>query len=298
MKTGRTKKSLFKRARWDRIFLALLILIGIIVAIVVLINKHNEKIPDAPAAKPDISASQFFNIATAQDIDSAEPAEDSARNNLLSGADISKHNGEIVTNGDFVIVKATEGVGYVDPRFEENVQNALNNSQLTGVYHYARPDTGNTPSVEAEHFVETIQPYLGKVMLVLDWEEEEAIDNTLWVSSWMWEVYQKTGVRPVLYTSASVAADYNWAGISSEFDLWVACYTQDSAELPNYEISDYDLSEWRTIIWQYSTAGELDRNVSSLTAEEWQSRCLSNDEKTTGADLMKTMQQLSASTVN
>jgi GH25 family lysozyme M1 (1,4-beta-N-acetylmuramidase) len=298
MKTGRTKKSLFKRARWDRIFLALLILVGIIVAIVVLINKHNEKIPDAPASKPDISASQFFNIATAQDIDSAEPAEDSAKNNLLSGADISKHNGEIVTNGDFVIVKATEGVGYVDPRFEENVQNALNNSQLTGVYHYARPDTGNTPSVEAEHFVETIKPYLGKVMLVLDWEEEEAIDNTLWVSSWMWEVYQKTGVRPVLYTSASVAADYNWAGISSEFDLWVACYTQDSAELPNYEISDYDLSEWRTIIWQYSTAGELDRNVSSLTAEEWQSRCLSNDEKTTGADLMKTMQQLSASTVN
>jgi GH25 family lysozyme M1 (1,4-beta-N-acetylmuramidase) len=132
-------------------------------------------------------------------------------------------------------------------------------------------------------------------MLVLDWEEEEAIDNTVWVSAWMWQVYQMTGIRPVLYTSASVAEDYDWTGISSQFDLWVACYTQDSAEIPNYSIEDYDLSAWRTILWQYSTAGELDRNVSSLTAEEWQSRCKADDEKVTGCDLMDTLQLMSLS---
>lgn len=294
MKECRTNKRTRRHVRWDRIFIVLVVFAGIIGAIVIIANAFSKKkAPVEPAAKPDSSASAYFQEAIAQEKDNAITEEAACDYALLSGADISKHNGDIVTNGDFVIVKATEGVGYVDPRFKENIENAINNSQLAGVYHYARPDTGNMPTVEAEHFVETVKPYLGKVMLVLDWEEEEAIDNTVWVSAWMWQVYQMTGVRPVLYTSASVAQDYDWTGISSQFDLWVACYTQDGAEIPNYGISDYDLSDWRTIIWQYSTAGELDRNVSSLTAEEWQNRCLSSDQKVAGVDLMETLQLMS-----
>lgn len=294
--TGRTRKNTHRHARWDRILIALIVLAGIIGLIATIISKHSEKASAAPIKKPNNSAVQQFEEITAQETYSATLDENSANCMLLSGADISKHNGEIETDGDFVIVKATEGVGYVDPRFEENTQKAIDNNQLCGVYHYARPDSGNMPTVEAEHFVETVKPYLGKVMLILDWEEEDAISNTVWVSAWMWQVYQMTGVRPVLYTSASVAESYDWTGISSEFDLWVACYTQDGAEIPNYKIDKYDLSAWRTIIWQYSTAGQLDRNVSSLTAEEWQERCATSDEKTTGTDLMDTMQMLSLST--
>lgn len=294
MKECRTNKRTRRHVRWDRIFMVLIALVGIIGTIAIIANAFSKKkAPVEPSTKPDSSASAYFQEAIAQEKDNAIAEESAYDYALLSGADISKHNGDIITNGDFVIVKATEGVGYVDPRFKDNIENAINNGQLAGVYHYARPDTGNMPTVEAEHFVEIIKPYLGKVMLVLDWEEEEAIDNTVWVSAWMWQVYQMTGVRPVLYTSASVAQDYDWTGISSQFDLWVACYTQDGAEIPNYGISDYDLSDWRTIIWQYSTAGELDRNVSSLTAEEWQNRCLSSDQRVAGVDLMETLQLMS-----
>ncbi len=292
MKETRTTRRVNRHVRWDRIILVLAIIVGLIVTIKYFAGKRTEIAAKADH-KPDTHASEYFQEAIAPDTETAQPDENTASYALLSGADISKHNGEIVTDGDFVIVKATEGVGYVDPRFEENIQNAINNGQLAGVYHYARPDTGNMPTVEAEHFVKTIKPYLGKVMLVLDWEEEEAIDNTVWVSAWMWQVYQMTGVRPVLYTSASVAESYDWTGISSEFDLWVACYVQDTADIPNGEIKDYDLSAWRTIIWQYSTANELDHNVSSLTAEEWQGRCLADDTKVAGTDLMSTMQTLS-----
>lgn len=291
MKETRTTTIRRRHVRWDRIILVLAIIVGLIVMIKHFAGKRTEIAAKADHA--DTSASEYFQEAIATDTEVAKSDENTASYALLSGADISKHNGEIVTDGDFVIVKATEGVGYVDPRFEENIQNAINNGQLCGVYHYARPDTGNMPTVEAEHFVETIKPYLGKVMLVLDWEEPDAIDDTVWVSAWMWQVYQITGVRPVLYTSASVAEYYDWTGISSQFDLWVACYVQDTADIPNGEIKDYDLSAWRTIIWQYSTAGELDHNVSSLTAEEWQGRCLADDTKVAGTDLMSTMQTLS-----
>ena len=293
--TGRTKRNR-RHVRWDRIFMVLIVLIGIVGVIAIFIHAGSKKKNTVESTnKPNTSAKAYYQEAIAPDTDNAMPEAEAAEHALLSGADISKHNGEIITDGDFVIVKATEGVGYVDPRFEENIQNALNNNQLCGVYHYARPDSGNMPTVEAEHFVESIKPYLGRVMLVLDWEEEAEIDNTVWVAAWMWQVYQMTGVRPVLYTSASVAQDYDWTGISNQFDLWVACYVQDSADIPNGKIDDYDLSAWRTIIWQYSTAGELDRNVSSLTAEEWQNRCLSNDQKVAGTDLMETMHLMSLS---
>ena len=286
MKETRTTRK--RHVRWDRIIFVLAVIIGIIVMIIYFANRHTE-IKATTDSKPETSVSDYFRDAIAQDTYTAK-AENNYNYALLSGADISKHNGEITTDGDFVIVKATEGVDYVDPRFEENIQKAINNGQLCGVYHYARPDSGNMPTVEAEHFIETIKPYLGKVMLVLDWEEEEEIDNTVWVAAWMWQVYQMTGVRPILYTSASVAECYDWTGISSEFDLWVACYTQDGAEIPNYSIEDYDLSAWRTIIWQYSTANELDHNVSSLTAEEWRGRCLADDQKVAGTDLMGAIQ--------
>ena len=273
-----------RHVRWDRVIMALVVLGIFIGAIILIVHAIIPKKETAAIESTISDDSAYFKHAIAPD----ELAAQKYSCNLLSGTDISKHNGDIITDSDFVIVKATEGIGYIDPKFEENIKNGLANGQLCGVYHFARPDT-NMPGVEAEHFIETVRPYLGQVMLVLDWEVEEEIDNTAWVAAWMWEVYQLTGIRPILYTSASVAQYYDWTGISSQFDLWVACYLdEDNAAIPNQEIP-YDLSGWRTIIWQYSTAGDLDRNVSCLTTEEWQNRCLASTERAEGNDLLKAM---------
>lgn len=293
MKNIKTAAHRRRRPRWDRIICALVALAGFI-AFITLIIHHAITSPKERAVLPitgefsaeDDSAQTAKSAQSTLSLQvSAEDKIDDYLCDLMAGTDISKHNGEITTDGDFVIVKASEGIGYVHPRFNENVQKALNKGQLCGVYHYARPDT-NLPTVEAEHFVETIRPYLGQVMLVLDWEEPDEIGNTTWVAAWMWQVFQMTGVRPVLYTSASVAQDYDWTGLSSQFDLWVACYVQDSTEFPRQDIP-YDLSAWRTIIWQYSTnRGTLDHNVCSLSAEEWQARCAISDERADGNDLL------------
>ena len=276
MKETRTRRINRRRhVRWDRIILVLAIIVGLIVTIKHFAGKRTEIAAKADHA--DTSASEYFREAIAPDTEVAKSDENAASYALLSGADISKHNGEIVTDGDFVIVKATEGVGYVDPRFEENIQNAISNGQLAGVYHYARPDTGNMPTVEAEHFVETIKPYLGKIMIVLDWEQPGTVDQTDWAASWLWEVYSMTGVKPVIYMSSSVAADphYDWSGddysVAKNFPLWVADYTTDDGG--NHVIS-YDVSKhgWETIMWQYTGDG-VDRSWSKLTAEDWESAC-------------------------
>ena len=134
MEERRTNKRTRRHARWDRIFMVLIALVGIIGTIAIIANAFSKKkAPVEPSTKPDSSASAYFQEAIAQEKDNAIAEESAYDYALLSGADISKHNGDIITNGDFVIVKATEGVGYVDPRFKDNIENAINNGQLAGV---------------------------------------------------------------------------------------------------------------------------------------------------------------------
>ena len=72
------------------------------------------------------------------------------------------------------------------------------------MYHYAE---GSNPITEAEYFIEKIAEFLGDVILALD---RESIDNQSfgvndfdWCKTWLDHVYEKTGVRPLLYCPAA-----------------------------------------------------------------------------------------------
>ena len=63
----------------------------------------------------------------------------------LNGIDISSWQQGInlsVVPADFVIVKATQGVGYVNPDFTRAVDQALATGKLVGVYHYVNGTDG------------------------------------------------------------------------------------------------------------------------------------------------------------
>ena len=50
---------------------------------------------------------------------------------------------------------------------------AINAGKKVGVYHYARERGCKGSAIaEADFFVKTVQNYIGKAILVLDWEEE------------------------------------------------------------------------------------------------------------------------------
>ena len=67
--------------------------------------------------------------------------------------------------------------------------------------------------------------YIKKAILVLDWEVERTINNTTWAYNFLKTVYEKTGVRPIIYMSASPANSYDWSRVvNGNFGLWVASY--------------------------------------------------------------------------
>ena len=108
---------------------------------------------------------------------------------MLKGIDISNWQGDVNFDSvsktqDFVIIKATEGVGYKDPRFEQYRAELRRLKIPTGYYHFARPDLGNSPEAEAEWFLKVIQPLQAGESLYLDFEVN-ASNPVSWCKSFL-----------------------------------------------------------------------------------------------------------------
>ena len=140
---------------------------------------------------------------------------------MLKGLDLSVWQSVGTGDGDydFIICKATEGVGYTDPNCDAHYQRAKAQGKLLGVYHFARPGY-NDPIAEADWFVSQIQGYIGEAVLILDWEVE-AVWNVGWAKQWLDRVYEKTGVKPMIYMSGSVVNSYDWSSVvAGDYGLW------------------------------------------------------------------------------
>lgn len=184
----------------------------------------------------------------------------------MNGIDISQwQKGLTLANvqSDFVIIKATEGVGFTDPQFKNFINQAIALGKRIGVYHFARPyaQNFNTPTGEAEWFVSVVQEYVGRVMLILDWEAENK-HNVAWAKQWLDRVFELTGVKPVFYSYESCVNQYNWSSVASEYELWVARYLDYTPDY-NYNMSKAGpmpkVKWWsRYIMWQWTSSGKLD----------------------------------------
>lgn len=202
----------------------------------------------------------------------------------MNGIDISSWQKGINLNVvpyDFVIVKATGGTGYVNPDYNRAVQQAISAGKKVGVYHYAREKGCKGSAVaEADFFIKTVQEYIGKAILVLDWEEELSL-GVAWAKEFLDRVYQKTGIKAFLYTSASVTRQYNWTPVAQAgYPLWMAQYP--NAKLQNgYRDKPWTdgkgYGAFKTIaIHQYSGTGRLpgyngnlDMNKAYMDATAW-----------------------------
>lgn len=177
---------------------------------------------------------------------------------------------------DGFIFKATEGRGYVDPTCDPKYQRAKARGKLLGVYHFARPDLGNSAEAEAEYFCANTKGYWEKkeAVLALDWEAGNLWD-VAWAKRWLDKVAEITGVKPLIYMSASVVTKYDWSSVAKTYGLWIAGYpnkynvvnppTPTPADMP-YKIGAWDF--WA--IWQYSSSkGTLDLNIAQMDATAW-----------------------------
>lgn len=203
---------------------------------------------------------------------------------MLKGIDISKWQSNInldsVSNQiDFVIVKATEGVGYTDNTCDRFYQKARSLGKKLGVYHFARPDLGNNAIAEADYFLKETKGYWKESLLILDWEPNgQSIGNVAWAKAWLDRVYSVTGVKPLIYMSASVMCSYDWSSVANaDYGLWVAnYYTNDGQQHPEC-FNRYPVKYWKFYaLWQYTSVGRLsgyngslDMNVFSGDKNAW-----------------------------
>lgn len=180
---------------------------------------------------------------------------------MLKGIDISKWQAGIdlsKIDTDFVICKATEGVGYTDKYCDKLYQQAKKLGKKLGVYHFARPDLGNTAIAEADYFVKETLGYHKEAILVLDWERGN-LKNVTWAKQWLDRVYEKTGVKPLIYMSASVMRSADWSSVvKADYGLWVANYGSNNGTAQESVFNKYPLKYWSFYaLWQYTSVGRL-----------------------------------------
>lgn len=199
----------------------------------------------------------------------------------MDGIDIARYQKSINLSKvpcDFVIIKATQGISYVSKTFRAQIEDAIKNNKHIGVYHYAG---GGGYNNEAEHFLKTVAPYIGRVILVLDWEGDQNpnFKNHAYAVEWLKYVYRKTGIRPFIYMSKSVCRAYK--GWDASFPLWVAQYKNEA--LTGYQDSPWTDNKgygpWvKPLIFQYTSHGRLPGYNANLDLDkaymaDWEMYC-------------------------
>ena len=165
-----------------------------------------------------------------------------------------------------VIVKATQGTSYVNPRCNHQYELAGQLGKLRGLYHYAG---GGNPEAEAQYFINNIKNYVGKAVLILDWEsyQNASWGNSNWSLRFVTEVHRLTGVWPLIYVQES--ALWQVANCAQYCGVWVAKYASmnwNSWTLPDMSVSSGAFACLTG--WQF-TGGDMDRSIFYLDANAW-----------------------------
>ena len=165
-----------------------------------------------------------------------------------------------------VIVKATQGTSYVNPRCNHQYELAGQLGKLRGLYHYAG---GGNPEAEAQYFINNIKNYVGKAVLILDWEsyQNASWGNSNWSLRFANEVHHLTNVWPLIYVQES--ALWQVANCASKCGVWVAKYASmnwNSWTLPDMSVSSGAFACLTG--WQF-TGGDMDRSIFYLDANAW-----------------------------
>lgn len=200
---------------------------------------------------------------------------------MLYGIDISHYNFNMknlndINNVDFVIMKASEGIRFRDPKMKTYLS-ILQPDKLRGFYHYARPDLGNDPEDEACFFVNTVRPYINdRSIVALDVEDKALKVKGLdaWCSVWAQCIEISLGFLPLIYCSAAETKRFK-ATADLGCGLWVAKW--------GYKPTKKQIAPWDFwAIWQYIVSDnfsgvQCDLDQFNGTQEQFMKYCKVGD---------------------
>lgn len=175
-------------------------------------NAYIRPVPDgeplAPKQTPATRAAQAAPATPAAQEHrvSAPTADDSAASDLAF--DISHFQPYVDWQGAYAaglracFHKATEGTGFVDPKYFSSRAQAEAVGLLWGAYHFG---TGDDPVAQAEHFLSTAKPD-GKTLLVLDLEKnpQGASMSIAQARTFVQHIHDVTGEWPGLYSGSYI----------------------------------------------------------------------------------------------
>lgn len=193
------------------------------------------------------------------------------KNSYIIGLDISKWNGDIdwkevkKANVEFVIIRGGYGANYVDPYFKKNMENAIKNDMVIGVYWFSYAYTDEMAKAEAEKCYEVIKPYKDHITLPVFWDFE--YDSVRYVNSVghsvnktkassMGDVFCKTikskGLHAGIYTNIDYANRYFSEEVLEKYHTWIAQWTSECTYKNHY------------IIWQRTDRFYIGRHKFDL----------------------------------
>ena len=201
-------------------------------------------------------------------------------------------------DADFVIVKATQGVWQdLGEKASALADQALAAGKMIGFYHFV--DTRVSAESQAEHFYNVVKDYVGRAVLALDWENNDAtgynnVDaGTEYAKRFLDRLYELSGVKAVIYMNRGVVHSYDWSSVAdSGYNLWVAQYLYkyyDEENGTDGHVTDPskgtygshgtdDFGAWGSspLIYQYTSTGlvsgyskQLDCDVFYGNANTW-----------------------------
>lgn len=174
---------------------------------------------------------------------------------MIKGIDVSSYQSETysTTGNDFVIVKATEGTSYINPKQARQAATARTAGLVLGFYHFLHP--GNI-TAQAAYFVDKCASLEGD-LLVCDWETDENDQSPT------------NAEKDAFLRAVKRLRPYHRVGLYCNTDFWlhhdVTSFCQDFLWIadPNRSAGHPGIQAAWTI-HQYSEAGGQDRNVANF----------------------------------
>lgn len=181
---------------------------------------------------------------------------------MIKGVDVSGYQSASsfsLSGLDFVFVKVTEGLSYINPKWTQQRDYAKAHGLVWGAYHY--PHMANDPVAEADHFLAQVTWKRGDI-IVLDWEGYDSanknVSNAKKVSyrdAWLKHVKARMPDHRVgMYVNTDYWTNLDKTSNCGDF-LWIATGGRAAG------------SPGITYPWtlhQYSTAKDIDHDVAKF----------------------------------
>lgn len=195
------------------------------------------------------------------------------------GIDISHHQGTIDWEElrqeklSFVVIKATEGGDYIDPRFAENWANSNREGYRTGAYHFYR--LCKDGKEQAANFVKTVPKTHDNLPPTVDLEFGGNCGTTKTKEQILSEVKEFLDVlenhfqeKPIIYVTREFYDAYLIKQLM-DYPIWI----RDIFKRPSLEKG----REWS--IWQFANRGHLKGIETYVDLNVWNGKSMDEDRK-------------------